>query len=284
MAGVIVPTPPRAAVLSLINSAPVADAPTNDPRWELGYRFQPEACGGAFIEDPCERVPRVVPDRPARVEIEPFNVVAGDHCSAMGFLAQDYEARALRLLQRCTSHQVASELWTGTLAAASNWPNPYLTDPTSDTLTNGPAGAIAALACLEQALAQSGCGDRGMIHATPQLVTHWAALGNSVLRREGGLLLTIHDTIIVSDGGYDGSGPGGVPAGDSQWAYATGMVTVRLGRIFITPGPDDIVEAMDRAVNDVEFFAERPAAYDWDQCAHFAAEIDLGICLFGGAS
>lgn len=291
MAGSVPPPIPRPATLSLVNAALTPDQAASvdgvGTRWELGYRFQPEACTGAWVEDPCNVEPRVIEDRPAIVEVEPFQVVAGDRCSSFGFLAEDYQGRAQRLLQRQQSNQIAHELWTGELAATAGWPNPSLVGsgvPAEgpDVLTNGPSSVIAALACLEQYLAVCGGGARGMIHATPQLVTQWAALGNSVLRREGGQLLTIHDTIVVSDGGYDGSGPGNVPASNSQWAYATGLVTVEMAPIEVVP--DNINQALDRATNTIEFFAQRAATASWDTCCHGAAEVDLAVCLVGGAS
>lgn len=282
MPGILPAFPPRPATLSLVNASNTPDLTGDDSRWPLGFKTAPEGCGDAWVEDPCNVGARTVEGRPAWVENQPMNVVAGDRCSSFGFAAEDYEGRARRLLARCQSKQIAAEFWTGTLATTAGWPNQFLTDLSSDVLTDGGATPVSALACLEQALAQCGCGDRGMIHATPQLVTHWAALGNSVLRREGGMLLTIHDTIVVSDGGYDGSGPGGTVAGATQWAYATGMVTVRLGPVSITPGSFE--EALDRADNTVRFFAERPAAATFDGCCHAAAEVALGVCLFGGVS
>lgn len=281
MPGLLPAVPPRPATLSLVNSANTPDLTGDDSRWPLGFKTAPEGCGDAWVEDPCNVGARTVTGRPEWVENQPMNVVAADRCSAFGFAAEDYEGRARRLLARCQSKQIAAELWTGALAAAAGWPNQFFTDLSSDVLTDGAATPTAALACLEQALAQCGCGDRGMIHATPQLATHWATLG-TVLRREGSLLLTVHDTVVVPDAGYDGSGPGGVAAAATQWAYATGMVTVRLGPVSITPG--EFADALDRSDNKVTFFAERPAAATWDGCCHAAVEVALPVCLVGGVS
>lgn len=283
----VVPAPiPRPATISLVNAAltpdQAASAGAVGQRWQLGYSFQPEACAGGWLEDPCNVEARDVPARPATVEVEPYQVVAGDTCSSIGFQAADYEARARRLLMLVQSAQIAHELWTGELAATAGWPNPSFVgsgDPADppDVLTNGGATAIDALGCLEQYLALSGA--RGMIHATAQLVTHWNQLG--VLRREGNTLLTILDSIVVADGGYDGSGPGNVPASATQWAYATGLVTVELAPIEV---PGDFAANFDRATNTVVMYAQRAATAVWDGCAAGAAEVALPVCLAGGAS
>lgn len=255
---------------------------TDESRWELGFEFERESCGDAETFDPCAPGSFTPERNTAQIEYEPFGVRAGESCSAFGFSQRDYEGRARRLLEACESKQIANEFWTGDLATERAWPNRFLADTDSDVVTDGPTAVIDVLACLEQGLAECACGTRGMIHATPQLVTHWAALGNSVLRREGGLLLTIHDTIVVTDAGYDGSGPSGQAAGASQWAYATGLVTVRRSPIIITPG--DISQALTRTVNTIEYTAQRLAAVTWDGCCHLAAQADLEVCLIGGVS
>jgi hypothetical protein len=289
-----IPQPqPRPPALSLLGAALTPDQLTEvgavGQRWQNGWAFQPEACTGGWVEDPCDPEPRITDDRPGFIEGEPFAVVVPDRCSTKGFLAADYEARARRLLLRKQSKLIAAELWDGDLAAAAGWPNQTLIGAAEvpggaaeppDVLTNGAASALGSLACLEQYLAECS-GDRGMIHCTPQLATTWAALGH-VLRREGALLLTALDTIVVPDAGYPGSGPGGTPASTSQWAYATGMVTVELSPVEITP--PTMAEAVDRATNTVEFYAQRLAAVMWDGCCHGAAEVDLPVCLVGGAS
>lgn len=282
MPGIIDNPRRRPAALSLVNSAITPDA--DSERWELGFDFSPEACGDADVADPCQSSPRVPTVRPASLHWEPFVVWAADQCSAFGWAVANYEERARRLLERCESKQIARELWRGDLAQDRGWANKRLADPASDEVTDGATPVIDALACLEQFLAECGCGEQGMIHATPQLVTHWAALGQSVLRREGGLLLTIHDTIVVTDAGYDGSGPDGEdPAVTGvQWAYATSMVTVRRGPVATLPG--SLAEALDREDNTVAYYAERPAISYWDGCCLGAAEVDLAPCTIGGAS
>lgn len=273
---------PVAAPLSLVNASQGTDDLLGDgDRWDssLGFDFAPESCDDAWVENGCDVSTRSIDGHPANIRVQPFDVVAGDRCSTFGFSNADYIGRATRLLERCESKQISRELWEGTLAQSEGWDNQYLARTSSDTVTDGPTAVIDVLACLEQALAECACGGQGMIHATRQLVTHWAALGPSVLRRDGNTLLTIHDTIVVSDAGYTGTGPSGET--DNVWAYATGMVTVLRGPITVTP---DSLTGIFSDVNDLEFYASRPAAYAWDGCCHFAAEADLTPCFIGGAS
>lgn len=271
------PPPTSPARFGLVAAAQNPDGAGE--RWEDGYAFAPDTCSFGGVDDPCNIGTRTPPERPGIVESEPFLVWASDECSTFGFAAEDYQARARRLLERCQSKMIAAELWDGEMAASAGWPNKALIDSTSDTVTNGGVTPAVALGSLEQYLADVYCG-RGMIHASPQLVTAWAA--ESLVRREGSLLLTILDTIVVTDGGYSGDGPGGVAAGATQWAYATGLVAVRLGPVSVVPG--SFSEAVDRATNTVRFYAERPASAVWDGCAHGAAEVTLAVPLVAGVS
>lgn len=282
MAGTLEPPVRRGQPLRLRDSVTV-NSDTAE-RWEMGFTFRPRPCVGGGIFDPCI-TPNLVPPRGrAPIHINPFVVWGGDDCSAFGWTAANYRERAIELLDMQTDHRIARELWRGEQAIISGWANPHLASLDSHVVTAGPQAPIAALACLEQGIQACSGGQRGMIHAMPQLVTHWAALGNSVLRREGGQLLTIHDTIVVSDGGYTGSGPGDTPATTSQWAYATGLVSIELGEISVYP--ETLEQAFDSRVldNDISFLATRPAVAYWDNCCHLAAEVNLVPCAVGPAS
>lgn len=249
-------------------------------RWEGGYIFQPEALSGAGVQDPCDVVDFDPPERPANVTGVPFLVWAGDVCSAMGFEAADYQGRARRALEAQESEQIAHEFWVGTQNDASGWGNQQLADQASADVYGESMLPVDALACLEQGLANEQGNRRGMIHCTPQVLSVWAA--NYFIRREGNLWLTPLDHIVVADAGYDGSGPDGQPATDGNiWAYATGLVTLRLSEVAVVPG--DFAQALDRAVNTVTYRAERLASPSWDGQAHIAVSLDLALCGAGGS-
>jgi hypothetical protein len=269
--------PPRVGLLpTLSGGTVVSDART------VGFTFDPENCGESGVGNPelCNTDnDKPIPDNPDVIEAEPFYIWAGDKCSPQR-LSRDWQGRARRQLAATESYQVARELWRGDEAQTNGWPNRYLAHEDSDVVTSGPTSATDALARLEYALGDCVHGARGMVHATRHAVTYWHQLG--LVRREGNLLLTIHDTLVVPDAGYDGSGPNGQAADeDSQWAYATGMVIARLGPEQVVPdGP--LAQAVDRATNTVEYRAERLAAVGWDGCCHLAAELDLGWAAIGG--
>ncbi len=254
-------------------------------RWEAGFSFLPEGCGQGGAANPCGSQVREIADNPAVIDVEPFYVWAGDKCTGLQY-NQDFQARAQRQLAASESFQLANELWTGTLAKseldADNqpWPNQYLTSEDSDVLSGTSAMTpLNALACLEQALGQCSHGARGAIHATRQAVVVWDAGG--MLRREGALILTITDTVVIADAGYDGSGFDGPAADGSVWAYATGMPVVRLGEVQNVPRTP--AEAMDRGLNDLAYYAQRMASVTWDSCCHLAVRMDLPLCGIGGA-
>jgi len=275
-------SPPR---ISLLTSAITI---SERERWESGFSYEPEACGegNTATWDPCTNPDLDNGVQSGAVDVETFAIAAVDSCSSFGSAARTWKDRAQRKLAACESNLIEAELWSGAIARSSGWANKYLTHLDSDVLSDLPIeDAVQALACLEQALATCNCGSRGMIHATPQTVILWAQGGG--LRREGNLILTINDTVVVPGSGYDGSGPqqavdgAPVPAADgSVWAYATGMVHIRMSPIEIIPNTPD--EAMDRSANRLTYWAQRTVAATFD-CCLFAIEMDLRDCGIGGA-
>jgi len=189
----------------------------------------------------------------------------------------DLTDRARRALAVCEHGLIGSEFWTGELATAQGWPNAFLAGPTVTPLAysdaSTPVNVVDSLAILEQSLAECGCGSRSMIHASPRLATLWASL--SLIRREGGLLLTALDSIVVTGPGYDGSGPESLaPAGPkpqtdtSSWAYGTGLVEIRLGPVADLSG-------FDEETNDHVAFAQRLAVARFVPCCHVGIDVNL---------
>jgi hypothetical protein len=80
---------------------------------------------------------------------------------------------------------------------------------------------------------------------------------------------------VVVGAGYPGTGPFGQPdpGPDEAWAFATGMVDIRLGDPMIYP--EEFWQALDRATNTVTFRGEQFAAVTHDGCCSFAVLIDL---------
>lgn len=275
--------PPRFGLI------PTAQAVEDDARWQgpNGFSFLPEGCGtaGRLAIDCIGNTNTMdLPDRPETVDGEAFAVWAADDCSSFGMDARDWMGRARRQLAATESYQVANELWTGSLGLESR----SLTSMASDTLTNGGVDPIEGLALLEAGLAACNKGRQGMVHVTPQLLTHLVAA--YAVRLDGTTYVTPNGHLVAPDAGYDGSGPGvsPTPAGATQWAYGTSMISVRLSPVATTP--DNLSDArqqavaLDRAVNTIVVWAYRAAAWVWDECCHVAAEFDLPAALVGGAS
>lgn len=276
----IAPQPPTYGLIAAL-STNVRD----DPSLMVGIRWSPEQCGESgrdTIDCLGSTAGRTPPDNPGIESSDPFVVWAAYECSPFGWESIDYVGRAQRQLAATQSFQIADELWGGGSIVNGG----HLTDITSDRVTSTAATPVAALACLEQGLAQCGQGQRGLIHVTPQVLVHLVAA--FAVQRIGGQFVSPLGNIVVADAGYDGSGPGGVPAGSSQYAYATDLIGVRLGTVQTVPANLDqpgVAEAFATTFdNTLTVWAQRPALYQWDRCCHLAAEIDLPVCAIGGAS
>jgi hypothetical protein len=211
---------------------------------------------------------------------QPFIIEVPYTCSSFGFQAADYEKRAMRQLEATKHKALEHEFWTGTRTPE----NPSLVNstPNDDDHVLNPGGAAApvavtpgvALMVLSQALANCGSGGRGMIHATPGLVERWVNLTG--VQCDADLIWTCaRGDIIVDGSGYPGTGPEGQPApGPNQvWAYATGMVNIRMGEPEVFP--KEFSEALDRRTNTVTYRGEVVASAVHDLCCTFAVLVDL---------
>lgn len=238
------------------------------PHWAGGFQFSPDACG-AIDPTVIECLP--VTDKtklvnPGVVDYTPFLTYGFDECTTMD-QHRDREGRARRNLLATESWQLERELFDG-IASKSSTPdtdNPFLTDGDAVDVTGGGAlSSIPALARVERDLLRRLHGQRGMIHATPDLVTFWQNGG--ALHLEGNTILTVLDTIIVAGSGYSGNAPDGTaaPAG-TTWAYGTGMVYLRQGFIF-DPGVENPESRVNRDLNSITWRLERPNAVYYSPC------------------
>lgn len=282
--------PPRYGLLI------AADVIEDDVRWQQGVEWAPEQCGdnrGSTVTE-CEgntdmifADPNNPAGNPAMAEADPFMVWAYDRCSSIGWEARDYEGRARRALAATESAAIAKEFWTGDLSQAHGLDNTWLASLGADTLTAAasPVDPVHALALLEGALAACGGGRRGMIHVTPQVLIHLRSA--YAVDQAGQQIVTPLGTVVVADAGYDGSGPNGEAPGATQWAYATSTVQVRLAPVDVPgtlAGARRYAQQMRRDINLIEVRANRLALVQWDNCCHFAAQVNIAVPLVGGAS
>lgn len=277
LAPLAIVAPPTAAP-SLHGLAVSAQAvPETDERWVGGFTFDPETGVLVSAFDPtCENNTNALS---AALELADGDCVTyypicyelGAKRSARGFLAQDYAARPRAQLEAGFPKRLEQEFWTGAL----NTDNQHLAVSGCEVLYAGAVSPARALGLLENALAGVGSGGRGMIHASPELVTAWTFY----VHEEGGRLVTnTKGTIVVAGAGYPGTGPLGhadaAVTADTQWAFASGLVHLRSTEIAVSP--EAFSEALDRDENTVTYRAFRYAATTFDPHAGpFAVRVTL---------
>lgn len=282
--------PPRAEPARfglVVSSREVAPADADEGRFGT-YTWAPELCATSGVVDGCDFTDefpdavKEISDPDDDVELfGPYTVWAGYRCSTFGPDQAERERRARNQLAVSESRAIEREFWSGDYSVATTLGlNFFLTAShrvtkltTSDTPGDpGYSSPLAyGLAALEEAAA--GVIGRAMIHATVPTVTGWYGAG--LLRREGNLLLTALDTIVVPGAGYDGSGPGeeADATGEVAWAFATGLVEVRRGPVRVLGATP--VEGVNREQNVWETRAERLVATIVDPCAHFGIRVNL---------
>ena len=239
----------------------------SNERWLAGFSWDPQSCVSMTVQSPANLIdtddplsnPLVNPS--SLTTIYPWMMELALDRITWGFEAYDYPERVRRWVENCTSKTLEAEFWSGSLGVG----NQDLAS-TTDVIA-GDHHPVQALALLEQALADAGCGGRGMIHVSPELITHWTAW--SLIERDGSRLVTsARRTVVVSGSGYPTSGPTASPDGAASngyaWAFATGMCQVRLSDI--TVSPETFAEALDRKTNELTFRAWRYGAVNFDPC------------------
>lgn len=254
-------------------------------RWINGFAYRPEVCNGGGTLDHDATSLNAPSPIAAEIDVRPFLVEGSDVRSTFGTpdppTFAEARAFARRQLLACESKQIARVLWTGKLTSGALSTNRYLAD-SNVSLVEGDRllGWTTALAALERAIKAGTCGQQGMIHARADTVSIWDQGG--ALRRVGNLILTIHDTIVVADAGYDGSAPaattvgldpnhaGVVPSTDSAWAYATTVIDLRRSD-FITP--QTVLERTNQSTNTLTTFERRVAAATWG-CLQAGVHVD----------
>lgn len=217
------------------------------------------------------------------VTFRPVSLITAFQCSTFGGI--DVQLVASANLDETADWALAREMLTGQAALRDANPNadglpgnPSLQRDAID-LGTGFSGPVAALGCLEQALADATGGRNGYILLGPEITLALAA--QSVLVREGGRLLTMTGTRVIVTGGFDGRAPSagdespadpcepwnstGAPLeGEELYMYATASVWSGVGVGLMRAD-------VDRANNTAEAREERIAMTAFTPCATFAA-------------
>jgi hypothetical protein len=212
---------------------------------------------------------------PPLVDYHPWTPHVDDTCSTD--TTRDYVGRARRRLAATLGRQVESELWTGRVAQAAGYPNNFLANSGSPFFEDlGTVNMTGALPRAQQFIADTIEG-RGTIHANYLTVGLWAEA--NAVRREGNVLLDVFDNIVVPGTGYPGTGVDGEePSPGQAFVFVTGLITyLEDNEVTLQPPKADM--AIDPALNDVAYHAEKHVAAFWDGICHGMLSVDLNtVC------
>lgn len=290
--GPVVPPPLVQSTVNLVRSSRTPS--DGNARWQNGFSYLPMSNGELDLFSDCgpegEQIP--VTKNGVATMWQPYVLSARFRCSLMGYNVADYQARAAGLLEAATPKMLEYEFWHGTLNQAAGWENLYLDSGPTDVYSA--VSILDAVGTCEYYLGLIGYGGRGMIHMSSYLAPYLQLAS----RREGNLLLTNRDTIVVPGGGY-GAYPAAIAPQDSspgqakqqasspeQYAappkptgpfkiFATGITDVRLGEIVPVPDNDSFYQAVDRSTNSVMVGAQRYGCVSWDGVAF--AQVNLTL-------
>lgn len=203
-----------------------------------------------------------------------FQVYVAETCQSRG-IGPDQQAfmdRALAVFAAVESHGVELELSQGIVLDEQ----PFFCDAERTLLAGGAAVKPAVgLALLEQAIGATARG--GMLHATPGTVAMWDSLGYTLDVKGQKLVSRANGTPISVGTGYIGAQPDGgtAPTETKSWAFATGPIDVRRGRVEVLP--DNVKEALNRSTNQITYRVERNYVVDWDTVLQAAVYIDWAL-------
>lgn len=181
-------------------------------------------------------------------------------------------------IRAASQKAVEYELWEGAAAKANPTDDTnYLTKTGGATVvTSGGVSSTRALELIEQSIATSPTGARGVIHMTRDVAS---SLGSRLLFKtdsqndRDAFAVTRLGTLVVIGSGYTGAGPDGngsaAPSATNKWMYATGGVVVLLGQ------PDVDNEAYTTSTNDHVVYANRAASVHFDPSIWTAAQVTL---------
>lgn len=215
---------------------------------------------------------KTLPDGAGTTTAHPFTVYAGILCGSVGYTADQYRARALRVLELSGQSAAETALWTG---AGGNLPGlngtGYAQTPNGSTAVS----IVDALGILEDWLGQNYNGS-GVIHATRRTVVK--AASQRLVRHDPDtpvdLLMTPVGSRWIGGAGYDGTGPAAVaPGTGNAWMYATGQIMLARDD---PETPADMGEALDRSLNLVRLIAEQSYLIAVD-CAAAAVKVNLSL-------
>ena len=198
----------------------------------------------------------------------PFQIEVKVSGSTLGAKPEEIDELAKKYMEVVTQKAIEREFWDGSIATSAGFTNNrYLTSSDATTLsilTDNGVHPKVALGVLEQALANCGLGEIGVIHV-PVGVSPFLNL-NEV---DDGYYTTKAGNHIVIGSGYE-IDPGSLVAVPM---VATGPVSVYLGPV--TSTWQNIIEGTNTRTNKMEFIYTREAAVVWTNGCHFTINADI---------
>lgn len=186
------------------------------------------------------------------------------------------------MLEAATQKAAEFELWEGAAARSLTTPGTgYLTQTGGATVVTTAATAPdRALALLEQSIALSPTGARGILHMTRDVAstlnTKLTYIANS-RDDEKAYAVTRLGTLVVVGSGYTGNGPignaGAAATVTNKWMFATGGVDVLVGESEIIN--DSLAQGFNPATNDSIVKVLRSAAVHFDPSIWSTAQVTL---------
>lgn len=262
------------------------DSP-EESRWINGYSFEVDSAPtvrilNSFAGAVAGSTIATQADKRA-YDVKSFFIEVEVKSSGMGLLAEDILARAERQIDAATQKAVERELWSGISATEND--NLFLSMGTGGAQSNGAVVLTSgtgvtpkkAVSLLHGAMASSPTGSAGVVHVTPEvasLIDTRLIWGNE---NDTNKVYTALGAPVVPGTGYTGDGPvgnsGAAASGTNGWIYATGPITVHLGKPEIVN--ENLSQGFRSSTNDLTVKALRPVAVHFDPTIFFAAQITL---------
>lgn len=201
----------------------------------------------------------------------PFALYGGVVCGSVGYTKDEWNQRALRILELASQHGAEAALWNG---GGGN--TPALNVAGTTDVTGGVAKDLTtAVGLLENWLADNYNG-QGMLHAKRSVGPLAGKYRQAHIDKDNPVpaLVSVLGTRWVFGGGYDGTGPAAVaPAAGKTWIYATGQIGIARGD---ARAPASLEAELNRTTNQVFALAEQPYLIALDG-PHAAALVDLTL-------
>lgn len=184
-----------------------------------------------------------------------FGIYLPITCSTFGMGNwQLFRERARIVLEATRSHAIEQVLISG--VDLSTNVNPFAGDTNVNIVGGGAVTPNVGLSWLEHEIAASG--QQGIIHAPPEVAVQWPLelFPDGTMRTKAGTL------VVIGTGYSDAEADGNPPAAGQSYAFATGMVQVRLSEISFAG--EDLNGVLDTLNNVVTYRAEQFALVMWN--------------------